>query len=156
MLYVLRAIVRVMGHEELNVGTEPTPEAHHERLAEQYRTAIHRYEELRQALPETEAILYRGLPPANDDERHVATAQLQQEALEGVCEEYAQKGEYYAERAMRMLEQLKAAETTIRCLYFDAKRESNDLAELIRTEHPWVEYEAGAANDDTYEIEKAA
>jgi hypothetical protein len=145
-----------MSREQFQTHAEEAKSARQERLFEQYRDAIKRYHELQQSIPEAKEILLRGLPPANDDERCVAADELQRGALESACEEYAQKGEYYAERAMRMLEQLKSAEMTIRALYFDAKSDSSELAELIVQQHPWVEYATEAANDDSFEVEKAA
>ena len=155
-LCVSHAIVRVMRIEQLQTHAEEEKSAREERLYEQYSDAIKRYHELQQSIPEAKEILFRGLPPANDDERSIATDELQRGALESACEEYAQKGEYYAERAMRMMEQLKSAEMTIRSLYFDAKQDSGALAELILDQHPWVETTVESANDETYEIEKAA
>jgi len=140
------------------MGIESAPagaEYHEETRAREYREVASRYQALKKAVPEAQEIVFRGKVAANDEERIVGAVAMEREAYEGEAEAYAQKGERHAERAMRMLEQLKVAEEQILGLYCDALHDSNELAELIRSEHPWVAERFKAVEDEHAEEEAA-
>lgn len=129
-------------------------EAPIERKKEGYHEATTRYRELESVIPEAEKILFRGeAPPKDERERTITKLDLQIEACKGQAEAFAQQGNPYAERGMRMLAQFKEAEKTILCLYFDAEDASPEFAEILREEHPWIESKKGKAGEDLPEVE---
>jgi len=137
-------------------GGPATQETREERLAREYHEAVLRYEALKESAPEAQDILFQDRPAETPEEHAVASLTLQKEACEGEAEASAERGEMHAERAMRMLEQLKDAEVTILGLYCDAKNDSEEFAALIRAEHPWVETLLDTANNDSFEQEEVA
>ncbi len=128
-----------------------------ERREREYHAAVLRYDELRNAVPEADKLLWHEQPAVNDGERAMARLNLEGEGFLGEAEARAQRGEPYAERAFRMLEQLERARATILGLYLDALRESPELAERIAREQPWVlECLREAANDSDDTVRQAA
>ena len=155
VLCVSHAIVRVMaGHESVPVPHE-SEKTRSEKIKEEYARALIRYFELKGAVNEQQEIV-QGQKPRTPEERMYADLSTLGDALIGQQEVYGQQNNMYAERATVMLEQLNTAKMTILGLYFDARQESDELARHILSEHPWIEAMLAAANDDTYEVEKAA
>jgi len=133
------------------IETLPTAESHEARMAREYAEAVARYKELHSSVGEAENLMHKERPAETYEEELMARLALERGGLDGQAEAYAQKGEAYAERATRMLEQLKAAEEKILGLYFDARVHSQELADLIEKEHPWVvTYGYEAASGDEY------
>jgi flagellar motor switch protein FliG len=133
----------------------PMQEASETRAEREYAEAVSRYRELHAVVGETENLIHNERPAETYEEELIARLNLEREGLLGQAEAYAQKGEASAERSMRMLEQLKSAEQQILSLYFDARADSQELADLIEKEHPWVvTYGYEAPEDD--EISQAA
>lgn len=123
------------------------------RKTEGYHTAVTRYNELVNAVPEAEKLVFNERPPRDEKEKLVAKLDLQIDACLGQAEAFAQQGNPYAERAMRMLGQFKEAEKTIISLYFDALETSPEFAEVLRSEHPWLGDTTESSDKELPEVE---
>jgi hypothetical protein len=122
----------------------------------QCHDACCRSEQLKASVEEAKDILYRGERPARSPiESVIGQYELLKGSYGAEAESAAEKGEAHKERVMRMLEKLTESELEILQLYCDAKNDSEELAEIIRTAHPWVEDRLKAANDD-FPVEEAA
>jgi hypothetical protein len=140
-----------------NEGVHAEVETREMRLAREYHEAVTRYKALKEVTPEAQDLIFRDRPAVTNEERVIASLDLQKAALEGEVEAFGQKGELHAAGAFEMFRQMNEAKTTILGLYFDALQESTELAEIIAEEQPWVkDVLREAANDSSYEIKNAA
>jgi hypothetical protein len=120
-------------------STESDTSSRESRKQLSYREAVQRYYELKDAVPEAEKLMFRERPATSNEEKAIAKLELQIEGHESQAEAYAQQGDAYAERVMRMLAQFKEAEKTILEIYCDALGTgSEEFAEILREEHPWL------------------
>lgn len=123
------------------------------RKADGYHAAVTRYNELVNAVPEAEKLVFKERSPRDGKEKVIAKLDLQIGGCLGQAEAFAQQGNPYAERAMRMLGQFKEAEKTIVSLYFDAVETSPEFAEVLRNEHPWLGDTADLSEKELPEVE---
>ncbi len=130
-----------------------TPENTSEGKSEQIHRVVERFRVLEAAEPEAAELLLHGRPVTSDAEREVAACKLMKDSCAGEAEACGQRGEPYAERAARMLEQMLDAERIIVGLGRDAERDSDELAALIQGRHPAL-FES--ANDSSFEQKDAA
>jgi hypothetical protein len=142
-LIVLRGIVAFISMSEgVPNNTEASMES---KKTLSYSEAVKRYEALKDSVQEAEKI--EGIKDTEEG-RVIAKLDLQIDACNGQAEAYAQQGDPYAERAMRMLAQFREAEKTIVSLYFDAKNDSPEFAEILESEHPWLRSVKGGDVED--------
>ena len=135
--------------------TPETQEAQESHIEREYAEAASRYQELHTSVAEADNLMHKERPAETYEEEVIARLELERQGLLGEAEAFAQKGEARAERAMRMLEQLKASEEQILVLYFDSRLHSQELADVIEKEHPWVVTYGYEAPED-YELPEAA
>jgi hypothetical protein len=143
---------------------EGAPLAEHEptnKVVAQCSEVVNRCRALIDVLPEAETLEYRERVADTPELKAMAKLELVKDALLSEAEAHAQQCEPYAERAARMLVQLKDAEMTIFGIYCDARQDSLELAGLVEEMFPWVSQYAVAANDDhdaagNFEIAEAA
>lgn len=137
----------------MNEGAPVSPHEQGPDTAEQVRGAIKRFEALEASVPEAEDILFRGERPRFREELVMGGGELKAGACVQEAEAHADRGEYTAERAERMLEQLVQYENGIQGLYYDAlsRKDLEDLAAFIKKRHGTV-----AANDDVFQQNEAA
>jgi len=131
-------------------GSTERPTSRSERLRSEYALAVSRYLALRASVPE--ALMYEEKPATTPEARAVAALDLERDGVHGVAEAFAQQNKEGAERAARMIEQMLDAKLTLLRLYCDAHRESEELAALIREEHPFVQAMLDSANDESYGV----
>ena len=114
-----------------------------------YAKALERYKELRSSVEEADEYIFREKPAVGKEETTIARLELEIDGCLSEAEACAQRGDYNGERTMRMIADFKNAEKELLEIYFDARNESPEFAEILEEDFKFM----GEVNKDVPEIE---
>ncbi len=141
-------------HDIVASMNEGTPKMNEESASDHsgessYVEALERYKELRDSVEEAGEYVFREKPAVGKEETTMARLELEIDGCLSEAEACAQRGDYNGEKVMRMIADFKKAEADILGIYFDARNESPEFAEILEEDFKFI----GEVNKDVPEIE---
>ncbi len=115
----------------------------------QYSKALERYKELKGSVKEADEYIFRERPATGKEETTMAQLELEIDGCLSEAEACAQRGDYNGEKTMRMIANFKEAEKELLGIYFDARNESPEFAEILEEDLKFM----GEVNKDVSKIE---
>lgn len=117
---------------DMNEGAPKINEGNEKDVSESlYSKTLKRYLELKDAVKEADEYVFREKPAMGKEETTIAQIELEIDGCLSEAEACAQKGDRNGERVMRMIAEFKKAEKNLLEIYFDARDDSPEFAEIL-------------------------